>query len=144
MPNFKQKNTKKIRVDKNKTITLDYKHNNIMNDFLNEKTIEIPKLTEEKELLKNKLKNKSENQELSVDDILYIKDRIKEINILLKDKKKQELEYLLQNSNHIFDYFENKKNITECKNKTTVLDNYFKTRDYNNKIEEKNKNIMIM
>jgi len=106
MPNFKQKNTKKIRVDKNKTITLDYKHNNIMNDFLNEKTIEIPKLTEEKELLKNKLKNKSKNQELSVDDILYIKDRIKEINILLKDKKKQELEYLLQNSNHIFDYFE--------------------------------------
>jgi len=143
MPNFKQKNTKKIRVDKNKTITLDYKHNNIMNDFLNEKTIEIPKLTEEKELLKNKLKNKSKNQELSVDDILYIKDRIKEINILLKDKKKQELEYLLQNSNHIFDYFENKKNITECKNKTTMLDNYFKTGDYNNKMKKKI-NIMIM
>ena len=139
MPNFKQKNTKKIRVDKNKTITLDYKHNNIMNDFLNEKTIEIPKLTEEKEVLKNKLKNKLKNQELSVDDILYIKDRIREINILLKDKKNQEMEYLLQNSNHIFHYFENKKNITECKNKTTVLDNYFKTGDYNNKVEEKNK-----
>ncbi len=133
MPTFKEKNTKKIYVEKNKTITLDYKHNNIMNNFLKEKTIEIPKLKEEKEILKEKFKNDS----LSIDEKLSIKDRINEINILLKGKKNKEIDYLLENSNHIFDYFENKKNITEGKNKTTILNNYFKTGNYN--IKEKNK-----
>ncbi len=137
MPTFKEKNTKKIYVNKNKNITLDNKHNLIMKNFLNEKSLEIPKLIKEKDELKIKFKSK----DINIDEKLIIKDRIKEIKKLLKEKKEEELNYLLKNSNYIFNYFEDKKNITEGKNKTTILNNFFKAGNNNKNIINQDNNV---
>jgi len=73
-------------------------------------------------------------------------DRIEEIGAsirLLKSKKK---EYFLDNSNYIFDYFENKKNISKGDVPTTknmMLNSFFKIKTDvgSNVIENKNNNI---
>ena len=65
MPTFKEKNTKKIHIDKNKTITLDFKHNEIeklninSNDLSYSKKIIYPKkieLEKHKQYLKSNFK----------------------------------------------------------------------------------------
>ena len=84
------------------------------------------------------------------------KDRIKEINILIKELKDKKNNYFLDNSKFIFEYFENKKNITNIdpnstsSNKSTtsknqLLFNFFKIQNDNkdtNITENRNKNIV--
>ena len=65
MPAFKPKATKKIKHDEKTSITLDNKHNELLNDFENNKTVKIPELKEKKKILKERLK--SEN--ITVEDI---------------------------------------------------------------------------
>jgi hypothetical protein len=57
-----------------------------------------------------------------------MKDKIKLLNKEIQIIKKKEKEYYLNNSSYVFDYFENKKKIAECENKTTLLDNFFKIK----------------
>ena len=122
MPNFKPKANKKIKVNKKSNITLDSKHNKKMAEFNNIQTREIPNLQKKKKQLKKRLK-----ENLSIEDRLDIEDQIRDIKkkiILLKTKKK---EYLLDNSEIIFDYFEKKKKLSEGKNteKKKVLYSFF-------------------
>lgn len=132
MPNFKPKNTKKYMVPIN--ITLDEKHSEFLDMFSEETNVILPCLKKERLFLKNKLKDIS----LSIEQILEINDRllnIKERIITIKNLKK---EYLLNNSKYIFEYFENKKEISEGKNKTTILNEFFnikKNEVENNTIE---------
>ena len=53
------------------------------------------------------------------------------LNNQIKKINKAETDYLLNNSKYIFEYFEDKKNIAECKNKTTLLENFFNSKDNN-------------
>jgi hypothetical protein len=122
MPNFKPKANKKIKMNKKSNITLDSKHNKKMEEFNNIQNKEIPNLQKKKKRLKKKLK-----EILSIEDKLEIEDQIRDIKrkiILLKRKKK---EYLLDNSEIIFDYFEKKKELSEGKNteKKKVLYSFF-------------------
>jgi hypothetical protein len=54
---------------------------------------------------------------------------------------------LLNNSSYVFDYFETKKKIVDCENKTTSLDNFFKinknvdTSDHSEDLTNERKNI---
>lgn len=127
---FKVKHTKKtINVNKNSLTTLDNKHNEFIEDFVNNEKNVIPKLKEERELLINKLKEvENIDDKMDLDDKL--KDITKEIRILKNKKKK----YYLENSKYIFEYFENKKNINEkIKNinnqsKSKLIGDFFKIK----------------
>lgn len=151
MPSFKPKTTKKIKVNKKSTVTLDGKHNEFINEFNKDEQDKIPKLKNERRELLNKLKENDETHSLSVEQLLDIKDRIEELSNEIKNIKMKKKEYFLDNSKYIFDYFENKKNISNGvensnKSKSKILNSFFKinqddtTQDANN-INSKNNNI---
>lgn len=122
MPTFKPKNTKKILVSQKINTTLDGKHNEIIKEFKSNEENLIPALKEERLKLKKKLLKET----ISIEEELEIKDRLHDIKKQISHLKSSEKEYLLSNSEYIFDYFENKKKVAEGTNKTTLLDNFFK------------------
>ena len=127
MPKFKQKNTRKIVVARNSITTLDAKHQEIIDELRQVKESDIPALRKERTELREQL-----SQELlSIDEKLEIKDRLREIATTLRSLKEREKNYLLNNSELVFDYFENKMKVTEGTNKTTVLNEFFKTDKLN-------------
>ena len=109
MPSFKPKTAKKIKYNKKNAITLDGKHKEFMNDFSKDDYDRIPQLQSERKSLQSSL----ENPDLNVEQRLDITDRINEIKETIREHKLRKKEYLLDNSKFIFDYFENKKNISE-------------------------------
>ena len=121
MPKFKQKNTRKILVENNSITTLDGKHQEMIDELRHAKEFTIPALLKEKKNLHDKLSSKN----MTIDAILETKDRLKEIRRTIKEIKKRESNYLLNNSELVFGYFENKLKVAEGGNKTTLLDNFF-------------------
>ena len=151
MPSFKPKTTKKIKVNKKSIVTLDGKHNEFINEFNKDEQDKIPKLKNERGEILNKLGENEENTKLSIEQVLDLKDRVEEINEEIKNIKMKKKEYFLDNSKYIFDYFENKKNISNGvestnKSKSKILNSFFKinqddsNQDANN-ISNKNNNI---
>jgi hypothetical protein len=126
MPNFKPKNIKKMVVSKNIT-TLDGKHKELIDSFNADKLELLPALLEEKTVICQKIKNHNSNpDDINIDELLEMTDRLADIKNKIRLIKKKEKDYLLNNSSYIFDYFETKKKIVDCENKTTSLDNFFK------------------
>jgi hypothetical protein len=146
MPSFKPKTNKKIKFNKQKSITLDGKHKEFLNEFSKNENDKIPDLKAEKKELELKLTN----HVLTVEQKLDIADRIKEIISKIKELKSKKKEYFLDNSKFIFDYFENKKNIssgtsTEVSNKNKLLNVFFKIKQddtLNILTQTKNNNIV--
>jgi hypothetical protein len=148
MPSFKPKATKKIKVCKRYSTTLDGKHKEIMTDFSKDEFDIIPRLKEEKETLITDLNN----SKLTIEQIMEIKDRIKEVNESIKELKARKNNYFLDNSKYIFEYFENKKNIDNKddndngnSSKSQMLFNFFKIQKPekdNSGVETRNKNIV--
>ena len=85
---------------------LDEKHNEMLDLFHHNETIEIPKLQKEKEILKSKLTILKKNQ---IDTKLDIQDQIKELSKKIKKLKLEKKNYFLDNSKYIFDFYEKKK-----------------------------------
>jgi len=151
MPSFKPKTTKKIKVNKKSIVTLDGKHNEFINEFNKDEQDKIPKLKDERGEIVNKLNENEETQNLSIEQILDLKDRVEEINEEIKNIRMKKKEYFLDNSKYIFDYFENKKNISNGventnKSKSIILNSFFKinpdeTNQDANNISNKNNNI---
>jgi hypothetical protein len=131
MPTFKPKNIKKILISKKNITTLDGKHKEIIDSFTEDKE-KLPKLINQKREILLKLKNPN----IVIDTRLDLCDELKEIKLKIKTIKKKEKEYLLNNSTYVFDYFENKKNIANCSNKTTLLDTFFKINTEENTSSE--------
>jgi len=122
MPNFKPKANKKIKMSKKSTITLDGKHNQKMSEFntIHEKTI--PTLLVKKTALKKKLKLKT----LTIEERLNINDDLIAVKKEIASLKKKKKMYLLENSKIIFDYFEQKKSMSQgLNNKRTILHSFF-------------------
>ena len=113
---FKPKPDKKIMASP--IITLDKTHEKKMEGFYHDETNIIPELEEQCKNLQKKGES-TKNLEQHIQK--------------LKNKKKK---YLLQNSKHIFDYFENKKDISSDNTKPKVLDNFFGIN------REKNKEVL--
>ena len=122
MPNFKPKANKKIKVKKNANVTLDSKHNEKMTEFSNISEKKIPELQKRKKSLKKELKTVK-----NIEDRLNIEDEIKDIRKQIGNLKKQKKEYLLENSDIIFEYFEKKKKMSEGIdiNKKKILHSFF-------------------
>ena len=144
MPSFKHKTNKKILLNENSIVTVDSKHREINQNFNDIKNNYLPELRSKKKKLNLLL----ENDKIEVDKKAQIKDEINEINKELKKNKKGEKEYYLNNSKYIFDYFEDKKNISsDNNNKSKILNSFFKindeekTNDNNNNENSKEKTI---
>uniref|UniRef100_A0A6C0E3P8 Viral late gene transcription factor 3 zinc ribbon domain-containing protein n=1 Tax=viral metagenome TaxID=1070528 RepID=A0A6C0E3P8_9ZZZZ len=144
MPSFKPKLEKKIFIDKKISTTLDGKHSEFVDQFQYDEENIIPKLKNEKIKLQQKLTNlqKNNDSDLTIEEIMDIKDKIKEIQDKIKKIKEKRKTYYLDNSKYIFDYFENKKNIS---NDVLTDGNY--GSDVNNSIHEisltKKKSVLI-
>ena len=83
---FKEKPDKKIKINKKRTVTLDGKHKELINEFYIDETENIPNLIKEKHKLLELLKNEN-----NIELIMNYNDTIEEIteNIKkLKSKKK--------------------------------------------------------
>jgi len=136
MPAFKPKANKKILVSKKSNVTVDSKHQEKMIEFKkNEKTI-IPKLKEERKKYKTKLKTKN----LSIDETLELKDKIRQHTKQINHYEKERKNYLLDNSKYVFDYYEKKKDLADGDDsKTKVLFSFFsKTNNTKSKKQEVN------
>ena len=136
MPSFKPKSNKKFKFNKKSSVTLDGKHKEFLNEFCINETDKIPSLKNEKIELENKLINQEIT--LTIEQKLDTKDRIKEIISTIKELKLKKKDYFLNNSKYIFDYFENKKNISDStspsnntpinNSKTKLMNSFFKIK----------------
>jgi hypothetical protein len=149
MPSFKPKSNKKIKFNKKTAVTLDTKHKEILNEFSKD-DININDYKYEIQILKQKLNHESDH--LSVEDKLEITDKISELKDLINETRSKKKDYLLDNSKFIFEYFENKKNISVGKNsqpitnKSKIVNNFFKIKedDSENKVIKKDNNNNIV
>ena len=142
MQAFKPKATKKIKISKRNATTLDGKHCEFINEFFKDEHDKIPKLNKERKDLLNQV-----NLESVIEVKMEIKDRIKAITETINSLKYKKRDYLLDNSKYIFEYFENKKNISngdpvELMTKNKILDNFFKIQNTTACEENLNKNIV--
>jgi len=119
--------------------TIDVKHSEMLEKFENTELIIIPGLQKEKEELRERVKHLKETE---LEEFMKIKDRMKEINKIIKDLKLEKKNYLLDNSKHVFDYFEQKKQISNDSNSlnqnTKVLNTFFKIKAINKESSDLN------
>jgi hypothetical protein len=127
MPSFKHKTNKKIIVDKKRIMTLDSVHRELQSEFNLINTETLPDLIKKKKEIMKKLNN-TENI-LDVNEKIELQDSLYDIKQEIHKNKKKIKDYYLNNSKFIFDYFENKKEITNGTNKTTILNSFFKVND---------------
>jgi hypothetical protein len=136
MPSFKHKTNKKIHVDKKKVMTLDGMHRELQSEF---KMIEddlLPELIREKNKIIEMIENKERKLDISKE--IELKDRLYDIKNDISKYKLKIKEYYLNNSRFIFDYFENKKEITNGTNRTKILNSFYRL---NNSMNENDLNL---
>jgi len=107
--------------------TIDEKHTEMLNTFDEIENETIPLLKEEKEQLKTRIKLLKSNQ---IEEIMDIRDKIGIIKKSIRVLGQQKNNYLLDNSRYIFDYFEQKKDISfgGGKQNTNILHSFFKIK----------------
>ena len=149
MPTFKPKANKKIKYNKKTAVTLDTKHKEFLNEFSKDE-LTIVEYKEQLNELNKKLED--ENDSLNIEERLEIIDTINEIKENIKEMKLKKKHYLLDNSKYIFEYFENKKNISTgtknetITNKSKLVNNFFKIKEETKDttiIQNNNNNIVL-
>ena len=147
MPSFKPKSNKKIKFNKKSAVTLDTKHKEYLHEFSCDED-EIINIKNEIYMLKNKLKEEN----IAIEEKLEINDTIIDLKEKVKEFKSKKKNYFLDNSKFIFEYFENKKNISSGINtqtvtsKTKLVNNFFKIKEETeNKalFQKENNNIVL-
>ncbi len=88
--------------------TIDEKHKELMNSFHRNKITVIPELK-----LKIIEKKKKLSTTRKIEDYMDLKDEILELQENVKKLRSLKKKYLIDNSKHIFNYFEEKKEISE-------------------------------
>jgi hypothetical protein len=149
MPNFKPKTNKKIKFNKKTAITLDAKHKEFLNEFNKDDNNKIPELKFERSEIKQKLIE--EAKILSVEQRLDLEDKVNEITKTIKELKSKKKDYFLDNSHYIFEYFENKKGISDGNNmqkptnKSKIVNSFFKIKEENDsdKIAQRENNNIV-
>lgn len=143
MPSFKPKAQKKIRFNKKTAITLDTKHKEFLNEFSRDENVNVPELKLERKELRQQLEDYSKDtsepksQDLTLEQRLEIEDKIRDITEKIKTLNQKKREYFLDNSKYVFEYFENKKNISSgapsnvkpLTTKSKLLNAFFKIKE---------------
>jgi hypothetical protein len=106
--------------------TIDEKHTEMLLFFQKNNNENIPFLKEE--IYNLKIILKTLKKPLKIDEFMDTKDKIKFKHQQIKSFEQQEKQYFLDNSKYIFDYFEQKKDISSGSNKKNVniLNSFFK------------------
>ena len=126
MPKFKPKTNKNIEVNDNDILTVDRKHEEILKELKDEEN-KIPKLEEKMEELKKRVETidtettgtnlQSDTVDTNKPDILEYKlnmlDEISRLQDEMDKIKEKRKDYYLNNSRYLFNYFENKKDISK-------------------------------
>ena len=102
--------------------TIDKMHCQLLEEFHHDETVKIPELVEQRELLKKQLgKTKADSR-------VALKDQIRAINNQIREYKLTKKNYLLDNSRHVFTYFEDKQNISSgvASKNVNVINHFFK------------------
>jgi hypothetical protein len=149
MPNFKPKTNKKIKFNKKSAVTLDAKHKEFLNEFNKDDINKIPELKFERKEIRQQLID--ENDNLTIEQRLDLEDKINEITKTIKELKNKKKEYFLDNSHYIFEYFENKKSISDGNNsqkqtnKSKLVNSFFKIKEENDfdKIAQRENNNIV-
>ena len=130
MSAFKPKNVKHITMSQKSATTLDGKHTEMTSKFANDDAVVIPEYKQEIENLRSRLEagTDDKSQPLNVSQRRDIEDRIKKLNSKIRKLEKAKKDYYLQNSEHIFSYFEQKKGLEEGQSKVRSLDAFFTKR----------------
>ena len=134
MPSFKHKTNKKIILDEKTITTLDGKHKELERNFELDEVETLPNLRAKKKHLAKLL----ENKDINIEEELEIKDNIKDITNQIKQIKSNKKNYYLNNNKHIFDYFENKKEVALDNNKTKILNSFFKVKTTHDNVNDTN------
>lgn len=112
--------------------TLDIAHNNILTQIHNVESTVIPEMTAELAQLKERARSLPTTR---MDEFLELRDRIKSIQYELKHLRTLKKNYLLNNSKYVFEYFEQKKQISVDSNTTNqnknALNSFFKVKPTN-------------
>jgi hypothetical protein len=146
MPSFKPKSTKKIKFNKKSAVTLDTKHKEFLHQFSRDEDVIIN--------IKNEiytLKNNLNDDNITIEEKLEMTDKICDLKNQIKEIKSKKKEYFLDNSKFIFEYFENKKNISTgtntqtFTNKSKLVNNFFKIKEETNDkaVQKENNNIVL-
>ena len=133
MSKFKPKTSKYIKVDKNTILTVDQKHQDML-DNINQEESKIVSLQESLSSFKSELEDlKKTKLKSNKCRVIEIKDRIKSLRKEIQYIKSLRKEYYLNNSQYIFDYFENKKQIIDNVNvNKDIVNTFFKLNTDNN------------
>lgn len=123
MPGFKPKISKFIQVDEKNTITLDSKHNEFVDTFKQNNTTIDTYENKIGELEKHRQQLNAQNSSPTM--LLKLDTKIQKLKKKIQKMKQNEINYYLENSKLIFDYFENKKEITSNINKKKIMNNFF-------------------
>lgn len=132
MPSFKPKSVKKVKYNKKSAITLDTKHEEIVNQFFDDK---LTMINYKKQIAKLSEDLEKHGDTLTVERQLEMQDEINDLKHAIRELKQKKKSYLLDNSKHIYEYFENKKNISMgtqsqiTSSKTKALNSLFKIKE---------------
>ena len=118
-------------------ITIDKKHDEMLDYFNNNENVVIPELKEQKQKYIHDIQNLSKNE---IDKYMELKDSINDINQKIKCMKREKKKYFIDNSNYIFKYFEENKSISSGNNSQNMntLNNFFKIKSLNQEDEDIN------
>lgn len=108
------------------TQSIDEKHNEIMAKFAETESSMLPQLISEKQHVKHKLANPSLKPEAKFD----LMDKLQVLNRKISEIKTQKDRYLLENSKYLFQYFEEKKSVSNGNNtqNTDALKSFFRIK----------------
>ena len=106
--------------------SIDKKHGQLLEEFHNDETVLIPTLLESKNRLKSKIRSLTSGR---IEEYVDLKDQIDTIKTQIKELRLKKKRYLLENSKHVFNYFEEKKKIsTGESSNVNVLNSFFKLK----------------
>jgi hypothetical protein len=120
-----------LQLQKHQSNTIDEKHTEMLDRFQEIETKTVPDLQKEVENLKTKAKTLTEGQ---IEQYLDIRDKIYSIKNEIRELKSEKKNYLLENSKYIFQYFEQKQQISSgstVNQNTNVLNSFFKIKSIN-------------
>ena len=110
---------------KNIIHSIDTKHSEFIDHFEKEEQEVIPNLEAEKEQIRQQCRKQK-----NVSKCIELQEKLESINQKIKEIKNKKKKYFLNNSKHLFDYFEAKKNISSGEQQNVnVLNTFFKVKN---------------
>jgi hypothetical protein len=114
------------------SLSIDEKHKELIDQYHEIETATIPSIQLHIIELKTRVKSLNENQ---IELYLDIRDKIGLLKSQIKHLKNEKKNYLLENSKYIFQYFEDKQQISNGANTTNqnvnILNSFFKIKTHN-------------